>query len=90
MVLWWLVAFGITVVLDVVWAWCVSATAAGRSVSAGVSAAVLYVGTNLSFLVLIENRELIIPAALGAFVGTALGARRSRPDREGQPPPSAD
>jgi hypothetical protein len=72
----WLHAIGILVgiaVLDILWVLYTRATAAGHALAASLWAAPLYLVSTGSTLVLVTTPWLLIPGAIGAFVGTWIG-----------------
>ena len=71
----YLAAFLTVTVLDILFALYVRAASAGKVWAAPVYAGILY-GVHAGMVVwIVINNWLIIPACIGAFVGTAIGMR---------------
>lgn len=65
-------AFFLMVVLDFIWAWYTMYVVAKRPWMAGYAAAGITVCNGLSMILIIKDPWMIVPTALGAFVGTAI------------------
>jgi hypothetical protein len=75
MILRWILVFAATAIADVCWARYTSHAAAGRRWWAAIWGAGIYAGTAFSVVEYTQDHWLIIPTALGAFVGTAVGVK---------------
>lgn len=72
----WLAVFVMVVGLNYLWAVCVTHTAAGKAVRASLSASLLTALSAASTILYVQDRLMVIPAILGAFVGTYFHVRR--------------
>lgn len=72
----WLLVFAIMFVLDIVWARYTAALVAKRIGSASSYAAFIAVLSGVSTISYVNDHWLLVPAAFGAFAGTALGMLR--------------
>lgn len=70
-----LAVFVVTAAIDIIWTLCVRATSERRAGAASSWAAVLVVCASFNTLSIVESPALVIPAALGAFVGTYLAVK---------------
>lgn len=66
----WLAVFAITAVIDIVWTRCVQYTAQKKPVPAAGTASLLVLLGAFNTLAVVDDPRMVIPAALGAFVGT--------------------
>lgn len=66
----WLLIFAVNVALDVVWAKYTIAVGARRPVVSSFWAFNIIVVGGVSTLMIVDNPYLLIPAAVGAYVGT--------------------
>ncbi len=69
----WLVAFACMALTDLCWVYCVRNVRDDRALRAGFWAVAQFVTYAAAILLCVEKSEFLIPAALGAFAGTALG-----------------
>jgi hypothetical protein len=71
----WLAAFGGMAVLDATWAFYTIALVKRDHHWAGVTSAMLFILGAVVIRMYVDDGWIIIPAALGAFVGTEIGSR---------------
>jgi hypothetical protein len=71
-----LAVFVVTACIDVIWTRCVVCTTQKRRWAAASWAAVLVLGAAFNTVSIVGDYRLAIPAALGAFVGTAWAVGR--------------
>lgn len=71
----WLSIFFLMVGVDMVWAYYVVATAALNGPLAGFWAIILFISSGIVTRSFVADKWLLIPGAIGAFVGTWLGIR---------------
>lgn len=76
MILGSLVVFTTTALLDLAWARYTIALGLRQAWRASVWSAVITVASGLTFVQVVDNNWLLIPAALGAAVGTYWGTKR--------------
>lgn len=69
----WLLAFLCMAATDLCWVWCVRKVRDDRALQAGVWAVAQFTTYAIAILLCVEKMEFLIPAAAGAFVGTASG-----------------
>lgn len=67
----WLAAFGVMFALDFIWAKYTAYIVAQRPYAAGFAAALIMVCNGVVTLIYVQDPSMLIPAALGAFTGTA-------------------
>jgi hypothetical protein len=64
--------FSATVLLDILWAQYILHTSKSKALQASLYASVLYVLGGFTVMNYVSNHWLLIPASVGAFVGTYL------------------
>jgi hypothetical protein len=68
----WVGALLALTAVDVVWAFYVRALADGQALASGILSVLIYlIGTSV-LLELVKDRKLLLPACIGAFIGTYL------------------
>lgn len=74
----WAWVFVATALIDVLWTRCVAATADKKALPAASWGTALYVASSLVTLSIVADPLMILPGALGAFVGTYGAVRQWR------------
>ncbi|MFA6407745.1 MAG: hypothetical protein WCV80_03515 [Candidatus Paceibacterota bacterium] len=65
-----LLVFGATVISDMLWAFYIRRTNDRKALSAALFSAVIVLSGGLIVVAYVENNWYLLPAAMGAFVGT--------------------
>lgn len=71
----WLVVFLLTAVVDWLWTFCVQATENKQANRASIGSVALLLCSSLATIAFVEDHWLLIPASLGALVGTQIAVR---------------
>jgi len=66
----YLIVFLSIIVLDIIWVLYIRRVSQGKAVSASLYAVTVYLLSSFVTISYIENNYLLIPAALGAIIGT--------------------
>lgn len=72
------IAFVLAVVIDIVWVFYIRATAQGRAALSATTAAGTIMCGAVNGISFVQHPVLILPAALGAFLGTFVVVKRER------------
>jgi len=79
-----LMVFGATVLSDMLWAFYIRRTNEGKVFWAALFSAIIILSGGLVVVAYVDNNWYLVPAALGAFVGTviSIAADKWRDDRK--------
>lgn len=67
-----LISFGVTAILDGVWAWYIQAIAKEHTMTAGFTSAILIGMHGAAVLIYKDKPEMLVPQMIGGFVGTII------------------
>jgi hypothetical protein len=71
-----LLVFAAVAISDILWVRCVTHVGHGHRWASSFLASGLYAAQTIAVISYTQDRRMVAPALLGAFVGTALGVRR--------------